>query len=718
VRILSRLLTLSGKKRFRSLAATLTAAFVILLAVVLVLFNAINLFNFYRNNREIIIDRQELMAKEPADTVRNFFREKLNLMVVTAGLDNLATAPGERQRAVLSSLLGQEPSFRQLVLLNRQGRETARISLYSALVAGVLTTENIGEAFSRAFAGEEYISPVFIDETSYEPMVIMAVPITDILGDSLGVLAAEVNLKFMWNLIGALKIGEKGQAYVVDAAGNLVALRDITRVLKGENLRNLEVVAAFVNKKAAFTSRTTVGPGVTGTSVLASLIPLGKPDWAVVAELPLDEAYRPVQVMMISSFIFMLISLAVAITAGVILVRRITKPVTDFGNALRDLGKGDLRARVPITTKNEFGELAVYLNRTINGLSLLINKASDMVRMVSEQSYTLKESAEQSAKNAETVAVTMEQISKGTIEQTKQTEKASQQINGLAQEINSIVAEAKEVEEITEATKSASYQSKSALDLLVERTKKTNLAIKEFERSGQELSESIQAIRGITDTITKITEKTHLLAVNAAIEAARAGEAGRGFSVVASEIGKLGRQSREAAEGIEEILRRVQKGIRESVRTSDEALQMATEQDAAVAFTLEAFDTVISAMDETGKIITKMNQIIKKIDDCKDEAIASIMGVNAISEETAAASEEVTAVAEEQKAGAELVKGLADELHKMAGELVGIVNIFQTKAESAEEPVIISARTIRERQKAKQKARAAKAFRPKRVINQ
>ena len=87
--------------------------------------------------------------------------------------------------------------------------------------------------FPRAFTGEEYISQIFIDETSFEPMVIMAMPLTDILGSSLGVLVAEVNLKFMWDLIGALKIGDKGQAYVVDEIGNLVALRDVTRVLKG-----------------------------------------------------------------------------------------------------------------------------------------------------------------------------------------------------------------------------------------------------------------------------------------------------------------------------------------------------------------------------------------------------------------------------------------------------------------------------------------------------
>ena len=154
----------------------------------------------------------------------------------------------------------------------------------------------------------------------------------------------------------------------------------------------------------------------------------------------------------------------------------------------------------------------------------------------------------------------------------------------------------------------------------------------------------------------------------------------------------MGQQSREAAQGIEDILKRVQVGILESVRTSEEASQIAEEQNAAVFSTLDAFDTVISAMDETGRIIVKINQIIKKIDECKSEAIASIMNVNAISEETAAASEQVTAVAEEQKAGAEQVKGLAETLHKMAGDLVSVVNIFQTRTEREEIPVAISVR--------------------------
>ena len=64
-----------------------------------------------------------------------------------------------------------------------------------------------------------------------------------------GALMAEVNLKFMWDLVGGIKIGENGLAYVVDRQGNLIAFGDVSRVLKGENLTNLKEVSEFINNE-------------------------------------------------------------------------------------------------------------------------------------------------------------------------------------------------------------------------------------------------------------------------------------------------------------------------------------------------------------------------------------------------------------------------------------------------------------------------------------
>ena len=47
---------------------------------------------------------------------------------------------------------------------------------------------------------------------------------------------AEVNLKFIWDVVSRIKIGDKGKAYVVDGNGFLVADPDIGLVLRKTNL--------------------------------------------------------------------------------------------------------------------------------------------------------------------------------------------------------------------------------------------------------------------------------------------------------------------------------------------------------------------------------------------------------------------------------------------------------------------------------------------------
>ena len=67
--------------------------------------------------------------------------------------------------------------------------------------------------------GQRYISPVYIDDATSEPLIAIAIPVKNVFGDFQGTLMAEVNLKFMWDLVDQLKVGETGYAYVVDNQG-------------------------------------------------------------------------------------------------------------------------------------------------------------------------------------------------------------------------------------------------------------------------------------------------------------------------------------------------------------------------------------------------------------------------------------------------------------------------------------------------------------------
>ncbi|CAG0935259.1 hypothetical protein TFLX_04091 [Thermoflexales bacterium] len=123
----------------------------------------------------------------------------------------------------------------------------------------------------------QYISSVYIDSVTSEPLIFVALPATDAFGDLQGTLAAEVNLKFMWDVVDQLQVGETGLAYVVDEQGNLIAFSDTARVLTGENMQNLQEVREFVDDPTSTDVGVEVATGILGTTVVGTYAPLGAP---------------------------------------------------------------------------------------------------------------------------------------------------------------------------------------------------------------------------------------------------------------------------------------------------------------------------------------------------------------------------------------------------------------------------------------------------------
>ncbi|MEI2468929.1 methyl-accepting chemotaxis protein [Peribacillus frigoritolerans] len=62
---------------------------------------------------------------------------------------------------------------------------------------------------------------------------------------------------------------------------------------------------------------------------------------------------------------------------------------------------------------------------------------------------------------------------------------------------------------------------------------------------------------GVTNDISKISEQTNLLSLNASLEAARAGESGKGSAVVANEVRSLADGSKEATKNIQSIIQSI-----------------------------------------------------------------------------------------------------------------------------------------------------------------
>ena len=108
-------------------------------------------------------------------------------------------------------------------------------------------------------------------------------------------------------------------------------------------------------------------------------------------------------------------------------------------------------------------------------------------------------------------------------------------------------------------------------------------------RGGEVVGDAVQAMQGIVQSTSRISEivgiidgiafQTNILALNAAVEAA-AGGAGKGFAVVAAEVRSLAQKSGTAAREIKELIetsnQRVAEGVRHVERAGDAMLDIET----------------------------------------------------------------------------------------------------------------------------------------------
>ena len=385
----------------RSLIATLAIAFVSLSVVVLLISSGLQLFSSFQTQRKVLLQKQEVIAQEAGKSVSNFIEQQFNILEAASNLSNPISIPNQERESVLESLLGLQPAFRQVVLLNNQDNQLAEVSWLAQTSSGKIFAQLTEEALTQIHQGNRYISSIYIDDATSEPLAVMALPVTDIFGDFQGTLAVEVNLKFMWDLVDQLKVGETGYAYVVDNKGNLIAFSDTGRVLQGENVKNIFEVSEFVKNPTLpgdLTPDVVAYTGLLGTTVVGTYVPLGTPEWAVVTELPWGEAYQEFVRQGVAAII---ITLGIAFFAGLLgifVARRISAPLMNLSVTANEAANGNLTAVAKVSGPTEIAQVASTFNAMSTRLRELVG---NLEQRVTERTAELEQANQQVQRRAE-----------------------------------------------------------------------------------------------------------------------------------------------------------------------------------------------------------------------------------------------------------------------------------------------------------------------------
>jgi methyl-accepting chemotaxis protein len=701
-------------KGSRSLTTTLATAFLALSLAVLLIASGLQIYFNMRTQQDLVASQQQFIAQDAAKTVASFIQEKFSVLEAAVMLGSPVSVSRNEQKRVLDNLLGLQPALRQLVLLNSREQELVKVSRLSRAASGQLTDRAGSDLFAQIKQGEWYISPVYVDEVTSEPQVIMAVPARDALGDFQGTLIAEVNLKFMWDLVDRLEIGEKGLAYVVDRQGNLVAFGDTARVLRGENVGHLKEVSEFIKSSAPVDENGAgISPGINGTTSVGTYVPLGTPDWAVVTELPVQEAYRQVIQGAAISVGVMLVAVVVAGLSGVYLARRLARPLLELTETATRIAGGEMELQAAVAGPTEVTSLAGAFNSmtarlrqmlhgeqerreylqstiaeyvdymaevgqgnlaarlTIDGggrgaddpLLVLGRRLNEMVASLQGMIMQIRDAANNlGSVAAEILAATTQQVA-GAGEQLAAISQTTTTVDEVRTIAEQSATRAREVADSSQRTVEVSHTGQQAVQDTIGGMAQIKERVEGIAENILALSEQTQQIGEIIATVNEIAAQSNILALNASVEAARAGEHGRGFAVVAAEVRNLAEQSRQATGQVKAILSDIQSATNSTVMATEEATKGVDAGVQLAAQTREAIARLSGVIDESAQTAMQM--------------VAGGQQQQSGIEQIALAMQNINQATTQNLAGTRQAEKAAQDLNELARRLAETVEQYQ-----------------------------------------
>ena len=266
----------------------------------------------------------------------------------------------EQKKALLTFLTTSRDSkhgyvFDEISLLDNKGNEVFTVSrIHLIKNKQMIDWSDVVDdpiALESFLKGGLHYSSVSFNEMTGEPLMRLSVPVLDLRTQELrGILVTEVKLKFLWNLVADITVGNSGIVYIVDKNNRVIVHPNRSIVL-------METHFDAPDEPSIMT-------GLNGerSIIAAETIKFGGQPMLFVSEMPSAEALSYINRSILIIGTVMLITLLGAIALVFIIVRQVVKPIEDMAQTAKEITSGNLSKSAKVGKIHEFDELAHAFN--------------------------------------------------------------------------------------------------------------------------------------------------------------------------------------------------------------------------------------------------------------------------------------------------------------------------------------------------------------------
>ncbi len=318
------------------------------------------LYFSYQDNKEALTRIQSEKARSAAASIDQFLTPILLQIrgVARPPVEGGTKGLDEREVNYLR-LFDRVPDVSEVSYLDASGRQALRVSQFEIAARGSGKDSSNEPRFLVARSKGTYLGGVYFRGGSRPHMTISVAESPP----GRGVVVAEIDLRFVGDVISRTRVGSAGYAYAIDRRGRLVAHPDINLVLKKTSFASLPQVRAALEGGAPEARSVTTGRDPDGGEVLSAFQTIDRLGWRVFVEEPLSEAFAPLKSAIWRTAFLLVAFLLLAIATSVLLARRLVRPIESIQVAAAKIGSGSLDQRIEIPSHDELGALAEEFNR-------------------------------------------------------------------------------------------------------------------------------------------------------------------------------------------------------------------------------------------------------------------------------------------------------------------------------------------------------------------
>jgi class 3 adenylate cyclase len=330
----------------------------------------------YRDQRSMLSARLHAEAVSAAGKIAAFLDDITDQLQWTVQLP-WRDGMDERHRFDVLRLLRQVPAVVEVTLIDGTGVERLRVTRVDPDVVDSGIDRANDPAVLGARSDRIWYGPVTLYEGS-EPHTTISVAGAR-AGN--GVTVAVINLKLIWDVISAIRVGHSGDAFVLDRSGRVVAHPDISLVLRGDDDPPAARLKALQQATIAGGGEAADGTDAEHRTVIAAMAPIAGPDWMAFVEEPASEAFTPIRAALWRTGFLLLGGAVFAALLGYLLARRMVGPIRLLEEGAERIGAGRFDHKIAISTGDELERLALRFNEMAGELALSQERSERIARL-------------------------------------------------------------------------------------------------------------------------------------------------------------------------------------------------------------------------------------------------------------------------------------------------------------------------------------------------